>query len=548
MSTITKSTTSQLTPPTPNDLSPYAGPWGREQVTHLLRRTMFGARKSDIDYFVGKGKMLSILELLNDKVVPAPPLNFYEDKTNADPTKWIVDPGAAFAQTWVNAKRDGNYEGYRLRSFRAWWMGQMLNQRKSIKEKMVLFLHNLLATEFNDIGDGRYAYSNNKLLRDNCLGNYKALLKAFTLDPLVLVYLNGRLNRKQAPDENYGRELQELFTVGKGAGSGYTENDVKAAAKVLTGYSDVADPIGYKFTAGNHDTTNKQFSAFYGNKIINGKTLDAGQQELDELLDMIFSTNEVSLYLCRRIYTFFVYYEITPEIETKIIVPLAAKFKSSGYNLKTVMETLLSSNHFFDASVSGAVLKSPIDFVVGTAREFGFKFPSGSNADLSNQYKSWENLTNISRNMLQDIGNPPNVAGWQAYYQAPQYHEIWINTDTIPRRNSFTDTIANGNGYVYGSYKVGVNIIEYFKTFKAPQDPNKLVAELVERAYVRPLTAASLAVLKNFLITGQTDNYWTLAWNDYLKTPTDANKLKVVVDRLKALLQNLFKFAEYHLS
>ena len=525
-------------PPTLSDLNPYSGPWGREQVTHLLKRTMFGAKKTDIDYFIGKGKVLSILELLNDKVVPSPPLNYYQTAT-------VVDT-VPLGQTWVNELRNPTLEGNRLTSFRAWWIGQMVNQKRSIKEKMVLFLSNLLSTEDLDVYDSRFAYKYNKLLRDNHLGNYKTLIKAVTLEPQMLVYLNGKLNKKTSPDENYGRELQELFTVGKGAGSGYTENDVKAAAKVLTGYTEVIDPVGYKFFPNNHDTTNKQFSAFYGNKIINGKTLDAGQQELDELLDMIFNTNEVSKYICRRVYTFFVYYEITPEVETNIITPLAAKFKASGYSLKTLMETLLSSNHFFDKAIMGSVIKSPIDFIIGCAREFNVTFPTSSLTDLVALYNTWINLSINSTNILQSIGNPPNVAGWPAYYQAPQYHEIWINTDSYYKRNIFTNSIASG--YNVGSYKIGINILAYFKGFKTPSDPNKLIQELVERIYIRSLSQSSLNALKSILIGTQTDNYWTLAWNDYLANPTNTTKINTVQNKLISLLQNMMKYAEYHLS
>lgn len=539
MSSFANHASPNVTPPPANDLSQYAGPWGREQVTHLLKRTMFGAKKADVDYFVGKGRILSVLELLNDKSSPGFPLNYYEsDKVDTVP----------LGQTWVNEPRSATTEGYRLESYKYWWIGLMINQKRSIREKMVLFLSNLLATEDNEIGYARYAYKYNKLLRDNYLGNYKSLVKSITLEPKMLIYLNGKLNKKASPDENYGRELQELFTVGKGSGSGYTENDVKAAAKVLTGYSDDINTANYIFTSSNHDTTNKQFSSFYGNKIITGKTGASGQEELDDLMDMIFSTDEVSKYICRRIYNFFVYYDITPEIETNIITPLAAKFKASGYSLKTVMDTLLNSNHFYNKSIMGCVLKSPLDLIIGSAREFEFIFPSSSLTDIKNQYLSWKNLYTLAGNMLQSLGNPPNVAGWPAYYQAPQYHEIWINSDSYPKRNTFTNTIANGNGYPYGTYKVGVNILNYIKGFKTPSDPNKLIVELVERIYVRPLSQTSINSLKTLLIGTQSDSYWTLIWNDYLANPTNTDKANLVKNKLIALLQNMMKYAEYHLS
>lgn len=267
----------------------------------------------------------------------------------------------------------------------------------------------------------------------------------------MLRYLNGYLNVKTSPDENYGRELQELFTIGKGPNSKYTEGDVKAAAKVLTGYTVNATTISSAFDPTKHDTTNKQFSAFCNNKVITGKTGANGATELDDLLDMIFATDECALFICRKLYRFFVYYSIDAATEANVIAPLAAIFRSNNYEIKPVLQALLSSDHFFDPVNRACLIKSPIDFTVGLCRETEITFPATT--DYINQYYMWDYLRTQAANMQQNLGDLPNVAGWPAYYQEPQYHELWINSDTLPRRNQLTD-MMNNTGYARNGKKI----------------------------------------------------------------------------------------------
>jgi uncharacterized protein (DUF1800 family) len=173
-------------------------------------------------------------------------------------------------------------------------------------------------------------YRYNILLRQYALGNFKEMTRAVTMDPAMLKYLNGNANTKKAPDENYGRELQELFTVGKGPGSHYTEADVKAAAHVLTGFrienKSLPDIHGV-FDAGRHDENDKQFSDFYQNTTIKGRKGKEGEMELDDLLALIFSQPEVARFICRKLYRFFVYHNIDEETEKTIIEPLAELFR-----------------------------------------------------------------------------------------------------------------------------------------------------------------------------------------------------------------------------
>ena len=178
-----------------------------------------------------------------------------------------TDPTVPIGQTWVGQAFDQTLEGPRRTSLRDWWLGLQLGQTASLSEKMTLFWHNHFVVEFNDVDQARYGYEYVRLLRQSALGNIKQLAKDITVSPAMLRYLNGNQSTAGAPNENYGRELLELFTLGKGPliGAGnyttYTEADVQAAAKVLTGWRDDATTVAGYYTASRHDLTTKHFSS-----------------------------------------------------------------------------------------------------------------------------------------------------------------------------------------------------------------------------------------------------------------------------------------------
>ena len=265
-SMIVESDNNTPTGRTNTTLNPYTGSWTENEVIHLLKRTMFGASKADVDYFKSKTLNQTISELLNPAAtLPLPPVKEYSSASALTQPDTLINAG----QTWVNdPNNDGTIASLRRSSFKKWWMGVMINQDRSIREKMTLFWHNHFATETTDISYPNYVYFHHNLLRTNALGNFKKLTRAITLDPAMLAYLNGQLNTATAPDENYGRELQELFCCGKGPDSKYTEDDVKMAAKVLTGWRNNSTTFASYFTLSRHDTTNKQFSSFYNNTIV----------------------------------------------------------------------------------------------------------------------------------------------------------------------------------------------------------------------------------------------------------------------------------------
>lgn len=527
---------------TTTGLSEYTGTFSDTQVLHLLRRTLFGASKADVDFFKTKTMSAAVDYLLTlPPNPPPPPLNNYGNNANTP------DPAVPFGQTWVNAAVNPNIEFARISSLKSWWLGLMVTPDRTIREKMNLFWHNHFSTQTNTVQDSRFIYKHHALLRANCLGNFKDLVKQITIDPAMLTYLNGEDNTKSAPDENYGRELQELFTVGKDLAQHYTEDDVKAAARVLTGWRNNRTNIASFFDSAKHDTTNKQFSSFYGNTVITGRSgTNAGMDELDDLLNMIFAQQEVSKYICRKLYRYFVYYVIDASVETNVITPLAQAFRDSGYDIKVIVSKLLKSEHFFDPLNMGCMIKQPIDQIVGSSRLMGLTFPDASN--IQTQYSHWLYLQQFSILCGQDIGDPPNVAGWQAFYEDPQFYELWINSDTLPKRNLYNDVMVYV-GYSRTSFKLIYDTIAFANQFPNPQDPNALVSAISTLCHPIPLSQTTKDTIKTaYLLTGQaTDSYWTDAWNFYKNNPTDANAKKAVTDRLQAMMKYMFGLAEYQL-
>lgn len=561
-------------------LAPYTETFGREQVVHLLKRTMFGAKRADVDFFTGRTLTQTLDVLFTAAPTPPnPPLRYYADDarcTAGDNTYCEIAPTTVatsikIGQTWVN-NVENNLNSPRIVSFKAWWIGQMLNQGRSIHEKMIVFWHNHFATEVVDT-NSKLSYWMQEVLRRNALGNLKTFVREVTFEPNMLMYLNGRLNKKAAPDENYARELQELFTLGKGTNSKYTEDDVKAAARLLTGWEftrdvvDATDPTKSKSktifntNVNAHDTGSKQFSAFYNNTVITGSpsanTEANALREFNELLTMIFATQEVAYFISRKLYRFFVYYDIDATVETDVIAPMADLIRSNNYDIVPALRALLSSQHFYEVAQKACLIKSPLDYLVGAAREFEVAFPTVTTpeTDVPILYTAWNNIVTNAGTQGQSIGDPPNVAGWPAYYQEPMFHETWINTDTFPKRLRITDTLLTTTGIVLdrtSGKKLWIDTVKYTDGFgdAIAGDPNLLIDAVLQLHYRVPPTNAMRTYLKTTILLGgqASDHYWTDAWMAYKAAPTNTAALSLVTTRLQAFYKFLVQNPEYQLS
>lgn len=532
-------------------LEEYSGTWTYADAAHLLRRTMFGAKKSDVISILSMTPAQAVDALLTTPPIntPATPLNYVGDGAN-----WtIMDSG------------NDQTNNTRLAFLQSWFFSTMINQPISISEKMTLFWMNHFATGASAVKEPRYMFKQNEMLRVNALGNFKTLVKNITLDPAMLRYLNGTSNKKSAPNENYARELQELFTIGKGPEiapgnyTNYTEDDIKAAAKVLTGWSDVLNPPGVKFTNADHDSSTKQFSSAYGNAVIDGRTGQSGaNQEIDELITMILNQRATATYIISKIYRWFVSAEISEWIETNIINQLADALRQHNYEIKPVLSQLFKSAHFFDQAFRGAMVKSPIDLGVGIFRTISidawqdYPAPSEKVEFLPKEHNSFHwSLRPYRRTMAtmqQDLFNPPNVAGHPAYYQLPQLDQIWINADTLQKRIKLIDDFLVV-GYLwdeeYGHYIA--NTIEYAKLTSNPSNSTTLISEWIEMNFAFTLTDTQKHDAKTLFLGSLSESDWSTMWNDYLADPENEEKKENVEERLRTLLRHLLGLAEYQL-
>lgn len=526
-------------------MNPYTGTWGFSQAAHLLRRCMFGAISKDIAS-IEKMMMSQAVDLLltNEPAPTDAPLVWYH----------IESGGVGDGQTWINLDYNTVNDFNRTQSLNGWYTNLLLTENISIREKMTLFWHNHFACGSMAVSDARYMYKYNLLLRANALGNFKSFAKAITLDPAMLRYLSGNHNVASAPNENYGRELQELFTIGKGAEvsagdyTTYTEADVKAAAHVLTGWSDDPKTVGTVFTAKNHDPSDKHFSQRYGNKVIKGGADQAGaERELDDLLTMIFSQDATAKYICRKIFRWFVDYVIDDSIEANVIAPLAQTLISNNFEIKPVMVQLLTSSLFYDPAYRGCIVKNPLDLVVGTVRTLDVKLPHPE--ELTAQYYGWITVRETAANLQMALLDPPNVAGWPEYYEAPQYHQLWINSGTLDSRVKFLDDIATNKfqNVVQTFYTASLDPTLLAQQTSDPTNPVTLIADLADLLYPNPLSSDQLKTLHDTLLPGLPDYEWTNEWYAFTVDPTNATKKAAVSSKLTNLIKYMLELAEYQL-
>ncbi len=519
-------------------LETYSGTWDKNQVRHLLRRSMFGIRKADLEKFSSLTLTQCLDELLKSETLPSPPVNNYNNRNYTDPDVPVGD-------TWVNAAYSPTANGLRRISFKAWWMERIIKQNDTLLEKMTFFWHNHFSTESEIIGSSQILYWHHDLIRKNALGNFKTLVSEITKNAGMLIYLNGDKNTKTAPDENYARELQELFTLGKGPDSKYSEDDVKAAARALTGWRVERTGINSYFDATRHDTLDKKFSAFYGNKTITGKFGTNGATETDELIDMIFLQEEVSKYICRKLYRYFVYYEIDSNTETNVILPLAELFRNNNYEIKPVLRALLQSAHFYDDLNKGCYIKTPSDFIAGIIKNFAITVPEPT---LEVNYGMFNTLRGLGALLLEDLADPPNVAGWQAWYQEPMFYELWINSDTLPKRNQATDILI-AVGYKYSGSTLQIDALSFANSFSSVNDINAFIDDVIFLMYPFSITSSQKDYLKSILLSNQSsDYYWTDVWNTYKTNPGNTSNTNYVNSVLRLMLKTIMNLAEYQLN
>lgn len=519
-------------------LEKYKGEWNKKTAAHLLRRATFGPRIQDIKDFSAMSLDSAIEIILEFNEPEKLPLN-YKDKN---------DPYAKIGETWYGLPSGPNNLNNRLESLMARWCGNIITSGNNVGEKMTLFWHNHFVTQMLTVRDEQFTYNYYNTLRENALGNFRHLTEKMTTNSAMLRYLNGNENIVGRPNENFARELLELFTVGKGPliGPGdytnYTEDDVVAAAKVLTGWRALRDTVDSKFTKQLHDRTSKQFSSAFGNKVIK----NSDENEYKELISMIFDQDETARFICRKIYRWFVYYEIDQQTEDNVITPMADILRANDYEIKPVLKALFSSAHFYDNWNIGCVIKSPLDFAVSSYRILEVKFPE----NYKEQYAAWLNL-GFQYVSLQEmtLGEPPSVSGWPAMYQSPTYHRLWVSSVSAPYRALLADILATVQKIENREYSVTIDFFNLAKQTSNPGEVKVLIKELSEYLHPVPLTELQLEYLRdNLLPEGLADSQWTAAWTGHIVLPDNETNNRDVEYLLRLLTRACLNIAEFSLS
>ncbi len=529
-------------------LDPYMGSFEYEHAAHLLRRTTFGPTYQQIKDAVSNGLDATLEQLLADQPLPPEPVNHvYEE-----------DPEVSIGESWINkAYQPGQLgqeiRGYRRQSFRAWTIETWRKSGLSVIEKMTLFWQNHFVTA--DINDPNYTYLYSTTLRENSLGNFRELTKKITINPSMLIYLNGNQNTAVAPNENYARELLELFTIGKGpiAGPGdytnYTEDDVVEMAKVLTGWRNtgiysldpVNNPAGSRYVNGRHHQGEKQLSHRFDNIVIP----NMGEAEYAHLIDVIFDKDECARFICRKLYRWFVYYVISEDVENNVIAPMAQIMIDNDYEVKPALAALLNSEHFFDMLSIGPMIKNPIDFVISVLNTFEVFY---NETNLNLYYRLMIGTVNEPLELMQMVPyNPPSVAGWKAYYQEPGYYRIWISSSTLPPRMNFTNRLVN-EGLGQGDFLVKIDALKFAASVENPLDPNTLIEAFAKILYPQPISQEQKDLLKTILIPGLPDFEWTVEYGDYVNNPDDPDLEAAIRSKLEGLLTAMLSMPECYLS
>ncbi len=547
----------------PEGLEPYTGPFELAQKKHLLNRSMIGLSAKHMKDLNNLSLAKALDLVFKEEAFPPYPVNDYYYEISKEETEkqgfYYVAPGEPYHE--VPEPNGTPYQ--RQQSYEAWMFKYMVEQKTSIHWKLLFFLHNLVPA---GNGSVKMFYQHYETLYNYCFKSYREFIYQITLDPLMLDYLNLQSSNKSKPDENYARELQELFTVGKGPNSKYTESDVVEMARTLVGWRydydtrNKAGRIRTDFIMWNHDSDNKQFSAFYGNKTLVGKQGYEGNTELAELLDMIFATDECGLYICRRLYQFFCSPIIDETTEKNVIQPMATIFRKNNFTLIAPLKALMGSAHFFNSQHYNSMIKSPMEFIMGLYKEFEYRYinfetptdlPAKYVSEITKDFYKYRNISWNMGNIGINFTNPPNVAGWPAYYQYPVYDLFWINSDTLAKRANFANGAARwgiylGPGNVKGNVHVQIDWIAYIATYKKPQDFDSILSEIEERLLGAPLADSTKTRLKYTSLGGMPTSYYTELYNAFINNPIDANR-NTLRSRLENLFAAVFQLNEYQL-
>ena len=411
------------------DLSPLApSDWTYDRAAHLIGRAGFGATPGEIEQLVRLTPQQAVDRLVDYEAIDNSAARPFDESgvwdrgmdpfppSRADAVRQAREHGEALG---VRALPEGSprrlqpvvdkfFYGLRANSIETqrlgvWWANRMLTTSRPLEEKLTLFWHGHFATGDAKVRDYRMMFAQNQMLRANASGRLRELLVGILKDPAMLVYLDNGENVKSHPNENFGRELLELFTMGVG---NYSERDVREAARSFTGWTN--DVLAFKFDREQHD---------FGEKTFLGKT---GPLNGEDVIDTILAQPVTAEFVSGKIYRNFVRDEVPPAVRAE----LGRSFRASGYQIKPLLKRIFLSKDFYSPASTATQIKSPVVLVVSTYKKMGLR-----------ELPTIPDFGRLTAGLGQALFDPPNVAGWAG-------GRTWITPATLLQRgNLFRDVL-----------------------------------------------------------------------------------------------------------
>ncbi len=452
----------------------------QDDALHLLRRTTFGVSRQDLARAQQMTTTEAVQTLFSGNVSPTPP-------------SWArIDPATETFPS-PDVRQQVYYQRYA--ELQQWWLQRMIESGFSILEKLVFFWHNHYCSDYLKVYYPQYMYVQNQTFRQMAWGNVRELARAMVADPAMLIYLDNVASIKGNPNENFARELLELFTLGV---NNYTEHDIVEASRALTGWR--IQGMRGVFNPQLWDPGTKEFLGRRGNF------------NADDIIAIIFEQDQAARFIATKVYRAFVYDVPNPEI----VEQLAQILKANNYELRPMLEVLFRSEHFFDPVFRGSLIKSPIEFLVGLCRQLSF-------TALPLDY-GIERMAKLTLELL----NPPTVEGWKG-------HHLWLNTNTYPLRERIAEYFADGKrNDNYQNFPTAPDVSSFAQTFSSNAVARDLVRDVAAFLLAIPPGPKTEAYLLDELLLGAPEYEWSLAMPN-------------VELRLRSLLKAIFTLPEYQL-
>lgn len=439
----------------------------QQDIQHLYWRAGFGINSKDIIRLSDASRYNVVETLFNDSSYYSPlkidtsELDHYTGQSILkDKKKRII---------FVKESRE------KLKAFNVLWVKRLVSTNEILREKMTLFWANHFVCRDNNIF---HVQQYNNILREYALGDFGDFVKAISKEAAMLKYLNNKQNRKQKPNENFARELMELFTLGEGQ---YTEDDIKESARAFTGYSHNFEGE-FVLRQRQHDY---DFKTFFGH---------TGRYDGDDIIDIILEQKQCARFICRKIYSYFVNETID---ESKVEELTTVFFKD--YNIENLMRHLFMSDWFYEEANIGSKIKSPIEFLVGMSRTVPIKFHKN------------KDVLKIQKLLGQVLLNPPNVAGWKG-------GKNWIDSNSLMLRLKLPSIIL-ANARI--SIKEKGDFEDSFAKYNSKNRINKFVNVTVDwDAFEKQFNSSSFSDLKQQLIVSEI----SIGTKSYLKTLSQNSK------------------------